>query len=1171
MLHLIASNRFEALLEALLSRLDTGGADAAWLGPTVVVPSMAVRRAVTLADARRHGVSMGLRFDFLAQWLWKTMAQCLPDVASESPFAADTLAWRIDALLADRSVIRGHGRLERYVESADEVMRFELARRIAAQFELYTTYRADWLQAWSKGRSIHPPPSSSGLSLDAWHEDAAWQAALWRALAREVPAAADDPIQRFIQLCKSEPRRLRDVAPHGVHLVSLPTLPPRQLQALHALSQALPVHVYALNPSRDYWFDLVDSKTMARWLAQATRSPKAAARVEHAEVGHRLLAGWGRQTQALWGLLNEHLDDSHATFDARHEVPQAAHRLARLQRSMLDLSGDIDQDTPRAPIAAPDDSLEVHVAHSLRRELESLQDRLLARFAQADAPTPGQVLVVTPDIDAAAPLIDAVFGAATGRRHMAYAITGRRRADASGASDALLHLLGGARSRWTMGELDALLQRPLVAQRFGLSADDLAVARQGLLAAGMRWGLDADHRKAIGLPALAHHTLDDAIDRLMLARLIPQHVEAHEKPDRLGIDDTEQATPFLGKAPAPDAVVAGSDALGALAALQSQLTWLRATLETPRTPANWHACLLDIIDAFFAPQDQLERDGLRDLRLSLAAWQRNAAYADGTARGVPWDVVQLTLSQTLDAQAAGAVPGGSITFAPMAALRGLPYRVVAAVGMNDGAFPKGHPPQEFDLMLAAPRPGDRQRRDDDRNAMLDLVLAARDHVWLSYTGYSLHGNDALPPSVLVDELIEAVAEVEHVDAQALREAVVVRHPLQPFAPELFAPDAPAHARSYHEGYAQALQALGEASASAADTTANAISPAADAPFLDDDDSDDDATDDENDDDERAEAADSLRHALAFFAAPLAACPAPLRSIDLPGLQQFFANPARALLTRRLGIHLASADEAPEDDEPFVLDRRAHGALHGELLARARHGANDATLRAWALADARWPAGELGRARVDAFVDAVQRQARALGPHLDTAPLPLGSIETQVDDLVWRLDMMIGNAVHDASSRLGLLRYTHAKLSARDRLEAWIAHLALCALRPDHPSNRTRLVARNGVVEFRPVANATALLEALLRLYAQGMHEPLAFMPASAYSCQTGTSESAVLKSFRGTASFKPGASGVPGEGSDPYVMLAWRGHPACIEHPRFKDVAQQVYAPMLAASTELTL
>ena len=92
----------------------------------------------------------------------------------------------------------------------------------------------------------------------------------------------------------------------------------------------------------------------------------------------------------------------------------------------------------------------------------------------------------------------------------------------------------------------------------------------------------------------------------------------------------------------------------------------------------------------------------------------------------------------------------------MSSLRSLPFAVVCAIGLNDGAFPRPHRAAEFDLMAAQPRRGDRQRRDDERGLMLDLLLAARRSLYLSYTGRSVRDNASLPPSVLVSELLDVL-------------------------------------------------------------------------------------------------------------------------------------------------------------------------------------------------------------------------------------------------------------------------------------------------------------------------------------------------------------------------------------------------------------------------------
>ena len=119
------------------------------------------------------------------------------------------------------------------------------------------------------------------------------------------------------------------------------------------------------------------------------------------------------------------MDNDEAQLDDdRFERSRGKSILARVQNAILELR-DL-QPGSVADAAADDRSVEVHVCHSLTRELEVLHDYLLALFAARNPPRPSDILVVTPALDDAAPLIDAVFGTASGKRHIPYAVTGRR-------------------------------------------------------------------------------------------------------------------------------------------------------------------------------------------------------------------------------------------------------------------------------------------------------------------------------------------------------------------------------------------------------------------------------------------------------------------------------------------------------------------------------------------------------------------------------------------------------------------------------------------------------------------------------------------------------------------------------------------------------------------------
>lgn len=838
MLHIHLSNRYEVLAEQCLGLLQAaapGGLAGVFEAREVVVPSLALRRALTLALARREGVCTQVRFEFLAPWLWSRLAGPGP---RQSPFAASGLTWRVLQAFADPVFVAAHARLAHYLAGADALMHFELAGRCAALLEQYTTYRADGLLAWSAGAAW---PDGNAHADE--HADAGWQAALWRRVAQELaPSGGDagaagtagqaaDPSARALlhglaQRAAQGPMAAALSRP--AHIFGLPTIAPLHLQWLQQLARHAEIHLYVLNPCQEHWFDLVDPRRLARLQARG--------QAQGFEVGHRLLSSWGRQTQAHLDALFE-ATGSDVTDSAVYVPAGGSRLLAQLQDSILELR----EPGPGAFTLAPGDrSLEVHVCHSMTRQLEVLHSHLLGLFADAEACgqplPPGRVLVAVPDLEGAAPLIDAVFGTAPRERRLPYIVTGRARSQDDAPARALLDLLALAGSRWAASEVFALLQQPLVARRFGLVAagDDAALqqVRDWLADAGIRWGEDGAHRAALGLPASTTHSWADGLARLFLGYALPA-----------AGGDTPEPWADLLPAGRPEGLQA--QALGGLWAFVQALGALRAKTAQPLPPAAWGPLLQQVLPDFLQAEAEHGRgsgsssgdsnasgssngnasgssngnasvDALLALQAAIAElsaqWQASALTTP-----LPLAVVRAALAEQLDTSAAGGVPGGAITFAAMASLRGLPYDVVCVLGLDDGAWPSAARPLEFDLMAARPRRGDRQRRSEDRNVFLDLLLAARRSLFLACTGRSLRDNSALTPSVLVSELLEVLTvailptAADATDAAARERArarLLVEHPLQPFSLAAFdtRPGADPRLRSRDAELASALQA-----------------------------------------------------------------------------------------------------------------------------------------------------------------------------------------------------------------------------------------------------------------------------------------------------------------------------------------------------------------------------
>ncbi|MBL8470203.1 MAG: exodeoxyribonuclease V subunit gamma [Rhodocyclaceae bacterium] len=1099
MFRITFSNRCEYLLERLCDELAAARGDP-FEPAQIIVPGAALRRRIELALAERAGICANIEFSYLGAWLWHQIGR-LVAVEQDSPFAPERLLWRIYALFGDAGFTTRHARLAAYLAAADASMRLELARKAAALIEQYTTYRPDWLDAWQQGKSA--------AVATAQHADAGWQAELWRRICADLGVPPQHPAEAFFRRLETDPQAVNKLAP-CVHVFGLPTLPPFHLHLLGRLGQHVEVRAFMLNPCQEFWFDLVDPKRLSYLRAHD--------RADYHESGHALLAAWGKQTQSCLGMV---LADEAAQAVEEHSLflPLAAsHRLAHLHNAILDLA----EPAPGSqPAAADDRSVEVHVCHSAARELEVLHDQLLARFAADASLRPQDILVATPDIEAAAPLIDAVFGQAPAERRIPFTITGRAASGENPVARALCELLGLARGRHTASAVFGLLQQMPVAEHYGFGAADFELLREWMSDAGIRWALDAAEKREFGLPPSARHSFDDGLQRLFLAYALGD-------------------TPALcaGRHAAGNPEGRAALLLGRFASYIEWLHGLAGAWAAALPAAAWRSQLYAALESL-VPQDGIWLDAVAEVRAGLSELF-DAITSATPDLPLPLDVVREAVADLFARAPRGGVPSGAVTFAAMGALRNLPYRVVCLTGMNDGVFPATARPVEFDLMAAEPRPGDRQRREDDRNLFLDLVLAARDALIITCTGRSQRDASPLPPSVLVSELLDqlATAAADPADTkawQAARRAMLVEHPLQPFAAEYFSAGHDPRLVSYKREYFDARLALFKAeSAGPAKAGEHEVAAAAD--------------------DEEFQQSGGASPAALFFRSPLPALPPAQRMADIEGLQRFFRNPCRWLLQRRLDIALADAPEQLADDESFLADFPARQALAERLLPAALAGRPLDQLLSLARAGVEYPEGNLGALQLEQELAVLGKFAAGIAEAVAAPPLPPLTLN-QTYDLAgetWRLE---GTLVGLRAAGQVLWRYDDTR--ATDYLTAWIRHLFACAAAPQAPP-RTEWHSRDGRFGFRPVEDAHAQLGALLDLYRRGQTEPLYFFPKSAWAFMINGENS--IKAQQRWAG-RPGSD--HGECQDPAYRLALRGVADPLAEPAFEGCAKAVYGPLL--------
>ena len=241
---------------------------------------------------------------------------------------------------------------------------------------------------------------------------------------------------------------------------------------------------------------------------------------------------------------------------------------------------------------------------------------------------------------------------------------------------------------------------------------------------------------------------------------------------------------FAGVLPLDDVESGAIELAGRVAELLDRLHAAVDALTDPKPVDDWAAALAAAADALTetSPHDAWQRAELQRLLDDVVT------EAAGHATPLALQEVRALLADRLRGRPTRTnFRTGHLTVCTLVPMRSVPHRVVCLLGLDDGSFPRKSPRDGDDLMLEDPHVGERDARTEDRQLLLDALMAAGERLIVTYTGNDERTNLPRPPAVPVGELLEVVDRTVAAEQDRPRDRVVVRHPLQPFDQRNFAP------------------------------------------------------------------------------------------------------------------------------------------------------------------------------------------------------------------------------------------------------------------------------------------------------------------------------------------------------------------------------------------------
>ena len=447
--NLTTSTQTESLLDAFLE--DTSSLDP-FEKKWVVTSGKGMRVWMKQAIAERTGISANLCFLSPEQGVWSFAN--LPSfenlISDRNPFSKERLAWKIRRVLP-----RIHQEnpevfqvLTPFIADEDPLKKIQLCWEIATVFDEYLHYRPELLEKWEKGQG------------ETNCQDEIWQALLWRGISSMMPCPS---LYNLIQQANFAQK-----APPKLFLFYLSPLSPIHFQAFAAYASQKTLHAYLLQPTDQYWQQVLSKKELLTKRSETTSEEDM-----YLELGPPLLGTLGKSWQKMIFQF-ENIDAYDPVFSSKRNEKQDLDALGTLQKVLLEMPE--QSDLEKVKYQYGDSSIQMHSCHGPLREIQILYDFLLDQFNQDPDLRPNEVLVLCPNLHKYSALIDAVFDNPEGKeKRIPFGLCDRQWRSESRVIDTFYHLLEFAESRATARDFFTLISRPAIRDKFELEAEDLEI------------------------------------------------------------------------------------------------------------------------------------------------------------------------------------------------------------------------------------------------------------------------------------------------------------------------------------------------------------------------------------------------------------------------------------------------------------------------------------------------------------------------------------------------------------------------------------------------------------------------------------------------------------------------------------------------------------------------
>lgn len=658
----------------------------------IVVQNKEAEHWLKVAIAKENGLSANFKFIFPSELMWTLFRIKYNHTPKNLPSDRIPIFWNVFDVLdsSNLEIIQKSGFP---YENIDDKARYQLASQISDVFDLYQVYRPEMIKNWE---------NKPHLITD---RNERWQSVLWNILKEnwsysypELPTRVD----AFYQLISEfEANGIQNsLLPSEIYVFCLSHFSAPFAKLLGAISNQIDIHLF--------------SKEIIT-IDQSVNDSLS-----------NIITEWGKLKTTSYSLLSE-IENRTVTFLPSNE-----------QSILKNISSISDKDS----------GFKIHSCHNSKRESEVLKDNLLSFLDKNKSVSLDECLILVPDMEKYAPIIESVFSQNKGETQIPISLPYLNSQSSIKDLNTLLDLVT---SSFKCSSFLDFIDSDLIRTNFDLSIDDIDLTTTWFIDNYTHWGLQETDSK---------YSLESLIKNLMSGFAM--------EAEPLGIYDSMVPYPKISS-------TSDKNLLAKLSYIVNSLIDFREDMYVEKSVVTW----IETLEKWIKMLSINTLESTTNLiHTSLQKLKEKCAYSN-SKNTISFSLFKKWLTSQLSVVSASSGSfGHGIILSSYVPYRNVPYKFIAILGFNESVFPRNPIRPSFDLIHLEPQSGERIMVEDDRLLFLETLQSAEYELFISYEGQDQHTENNRLPSILLQIMVTVLVDLN-------KSFVVEKHKLHGFNSSYF--------------------------------------------------------------------------------------------------------------------------------------------------------------------------------------------------------------------------------------------------------------------------------------------------------------------------------------------------------------------------------------------------